>query len=49
MPTVKASTRSDGSERLTLPVPSWSLTRSATTRSMPEKSALESEVSATSS
>jgi hypothetical protein len=49
IPTVNASTRSDGSERLTLPVPSWLVTRSATTPSIPEKSALDSEVSATSS
>ena len=49
IPTVNASTRSDGSDRLTQPVPSWSRTRSATTPSMPEKSALDSEVSDTSS
>ncbi len=49
IPTVNASTRRLGSETLTPPVPSWSVTRSATTPSMPEKSALDSDVSATSS
>ena len=48
-PTVNASTRNDGSDRLTQPVPSWLLTRSATRPSTPEKSALDSDVSATSS
>ena len=49
MPTVKASTRSDGRLTLTLPQPVGSLTVSATTRSMPEKSAVDSEVRLTSS
>ena len=35
MPTLNASTRRLGSDTLTPPVPSWSLTRSATTPSMP--------------
>ena len=48
-PTVNASTRSDGSESETHPVPSCSLTIPATRPSIPEKSALESDVSATSS
>ena len=48
-PTVNASTRSDGSETPTLPHPLCSVTRSPTSASMPEKSALESDVSATSS
>ena len=47
--TLNASTRRLGSDTLTLPVPTWSFTRSATTPSMPEKSALDSDVSATSS
>ena len=49
MPTVNASTRSDGSESPTLPQPCCSLTRPATSPSIPEKSAVESDVSATSS
>ena len=49
MPTVNASTRNDGSDRLTHPEPSCSLTRSATSPSTPEKSALDSDVNATSS
>ncbi len=49
MPTVKASTRSDGRLTLTCPQPVGSFTVSATTASMPLKSAVDSEVSATSS
>ena len=49
MPTVKASTRRLGSDTDTWLVRVGSLTVSATTRSMPEKSAVDSEVRATSS
>ena len=49
MPTVNASTRSDGSDSPTLPQPCCSLTRPATRPSIPEKSAVDSDVSATSS
>ena len=49
IPTVNASTRSDGSDTPTLPQPAWPDTRSATSPSIPEKSAVESDVSATSS
>jgi hypothetical protein len=49
MPTVNASTRSDGNESDTHPVPDCSFTMPATSPSMPEKSALDSDVSATSS
>ena len=49
MPTVKASTRSDGRLTATWPHAVGSLTVSATTRSMPLKSAVDSDVSATSS
>ncbi len=49
MPTVKASTRRLGSETETWLAQVGSLTVSATTFSMPLKSAVDSEVSATSS
>ena len=49
MPTVNASTRSDGNERPTLPQPCCSFTSPATRPSIPEKSAVDSDVSATSS
>ena len=49
MPTVKASTRSDGRLTLTCPHTVGSFTVSATTRSMPLKSAVDSDVSVTSS
>ena len=49
MPTVNASTRNDGSDRLTFPQPSCSFTIPATSPSIPEKSAVDSDVSATSS
>ena len=49
IPTVNASTRSDGNERPTLPHPCCSFTSPATRPSIPEKSAVDSEVSATSS
>jgi len=49
IPTVKASTRSDGRLTLTCPQLVGSLTVSATTRSMPEKSAVDNDVRLTSS
>ena len=48
-PTVKASTRNDGRLTLVGPHRLVSSTVSATTRSMPEKSAVESDVRLTSS
>ena len=49
MPTVKASTRSEGSDTDTWPQLVGSSMTSRTTDSMPLKSAVDSEVSATSS
>ena len=49
MPTVNASTRKDGNDTPTLPHPIWSFTRSDTRLSIPLKSALDNDVSATSS
>jgi len=49
IPTVNASTRNEGSDNDTQPVPDCSLTIPATRPSIPEKSAVDSDVSATSS
>ena len=49
IPTVKASTRNDGRLTLVGPHRLVSATVSATTRSMPEKSAVDSDVRLTSS